>query len=90
MCTTGSLWLLYVNGHLGYFHVLAIVCSPAVNIGIHVSFSKFVSSGYTPSGIAGSYDVNPCLLRFLHWQMGSLPLETPGKFILTGDYNFRF
>ena len=27
-----------VNGHLGYFHVLAVVNSAAVNIGVHVSF----------------------------------------------------
>ena len=45
-----------VNGHLGYFHVLAIVNSAAMNIGIYVSFSVLVSSGYIPrSGIAGSY-----------------------------------
>ena len=47
---------LSVNGHLGCFHVLAIVNSAAVNNGIHVSFSILVSSGYMPrSGIAGSY-----------------------------------
>ena len=47
-----------VNGHLGYFHVLAIVNSAGVNNGIHVSFSVFISSGYMPnSGIAGSYGV---------------------------------
>ena len=34
-----------VDGHLGCFHVLAIVKSAAVNIGIHVSFSVFISSG---------------------------------------------
>ena len=45
-----------VDGHLGCFHVLAIVNSAAMNNGIHVSFSVLVSSGYMPrSGIAGSY-----------------------------------
>ena len=44
-----------VHGHLGCFHVLAIVNNAAVNNGIHTSFSIFVSSGYKPrSGIAGS------------------------------------
>ena len=46
----------FVNGHLGGFHVLAIVNSAAMNNGIHVSFSILVSSGYMPrSGIAGLY-----------------------------------
>ena len=45
-----------VDGHLGCFHVLAIVNNAAMNSGIHVSFSILVSSGYMPgSGIAGSY-----------------------------------
>ena len=45
-----------INGHLGCLHDLAIVSSAAVNIGVHVSFSVLVSSGYMPrSGIAGSY-----------------------------------
>ena len=45
-----------VDGHLGCFHVLAIVKSAAVNNGIHVSLSVLVSSGYMPSsGTAGSY-----------------------------------
>ena len=44
------------DGHLGCFHVLAIVNSATVNNGIHVSFSVLVSSGYMPrSGLAGSY-----------------------------------
>ena len=43
-----------VDGHLGCFHVLAIVNSAAVNNGIQVSFSILVSLGYMPrSGIAG-------------------------------------
>ena len=42
-----------VDGHLGCFHVLAIVNSAAMNNGICVSFSILVSSGYSPrSGIA--------------------------------------
>ena len=45
-----------VNGHLGFFHVLAIVISAAMNTGVHVSFSILVSSGRMPSsGIPGSY-----------------------------------
>ena len=43
-----------VDGHLGCFHVLAIVKSAAVNIGVHVSFQIIVFSGYIPrSGVAG-------------------------------------
>ena len=46
----------FVNGHLGCFHVLATVNSAEMNIGIHVSFSIFISSGYMPrSGLAESY-----------------------------------
>ena len=45
-----------LDGHLGCFHVLAVVNSAAMNNGIHVSFSLLVSSGYMPrSQIAGSY-----------------------------------
>ena len=59
---------LSVDGHLGCFHVLAIVNSAAMNSGIHVSFSILVSLGYTTmSGIAGSYgDYIPRFLRNLH------------------------
>ena len=47
---------LSVDGHLGCFHVLAIVNGAAMNNGMCVSFSILVSSGYMPrSGIAGSY-----------------------------------
>ena len=58
----------FVDGHLGFFHVLAIVNSASMNNGIHVSFSVLVSSGYLPRrGIAGSYGgFIPSFLRNLH------------------------
>ena len=46
-----------VSGHLGRFHVLAIIVNhAAVNTGVHVYFSTMVLLGYMPrTGIIGSY-----------------------------------
>ena len=42
-----------VDGHLGYFHVLSVVNSDAMNIGMSVTFQIVLLSGYMPrSGIA--------------------------------------
>ena len=44
------------DGHLGCFHVLAMINSAAMNIGVHVSVSDLVSLVCMPrSGIAESY-----------------------------------
>ena len=45
-----------VDGHLGGFHVFAVVNSAAVNVGVHVSFQIMVFCRYMlRSGIAESY-----------------------------------
>ena len=47
---------LSADGHLGCFHVLAIINSAVVNIGVHMSLSYLVSLVcMLRSGISGSY-----------------------------------
>ena len=63
-------FLIYssADGHLGCFHVLAMINSAVMNIGVHMSLSDLVSLVCMPrSGIAGSYgssNPNPNLPTF--------------------------
>ena len=69
VCIYNSFFIhLSVIGHLGCFHVLAVVHSAAMNSEVHVSFSVLFFSGYMPSsGIAGSYGgFIPSFLSNLH------------------------
>ena len=56
------------DGHLGCFHVLAMINSAGMNIEVHMSLSDLVSSVCMPStGIAGSYGSSiSSFLRNLH------------------------
>ena len=54
MCIYHNFIDLSVDGHLGCFHVLAIINSAAMKNGIHVSISILVPLGYM-SRSAGSY-----------------------------------
>jgi len=55
-----------VHGHLGCFHVLAVINSTAVSIGVRVSFQIMIFLGYVPE-IAGLYGRSAfSFLRTLH------------------------
>ena len=56
------------DGHLGCFHVLGMINSAAMNIGVHMSLSDLVSSVCMPrSGIAQSYGSSRRRLLRVPW-----------------------
>ena len=70
------------DGHLGCFHVLAIINSAVMKIGVHVSLSVLVSSVCMPSsGIVGSYGNSRASL--VAQPVKNLPArqETPVQFL---------
>ena len=80
--TTSSLSIICCE-HLGCFHVLAIVNSAAMNIGVHVYFWTIVLSGYMPrNGIVGMLDCMSTLYsafwrNFILFSIVAVPIYIP-------------
>ena len=62
------IFLIYssIDGHLGCFHVLAIVNSAAMNIGVHVSFSVKILFRYVPRCVIADTQ-QPCAAAYQLW-----------------------
>ena len=90
-----------VDGHLGYFHLSAIVNAAAGTMGVQISLGNaaFNSSGYVPR-IARSYDISifyflrnnhivshrVCAILHSHQQCTRVPVSTPSLPTLVSFY----
>ena len=65
-----------VKGHLGCFHVLAIVNSAVINTEVHVSFETMIFSRYMPrNGSAGSYGSSSYKILFIYFKWRLITLQ---------------
>ena len=80
------------DGHLGCFHVLAIIKSAAMNIGVHVSLSDLVSLVCMPKKILFIYlwlcwvSVAMCRLSLVVASRGCSLLEAQGLLIAVASF----
>ena len=65
-----------VDGHLGCFHVLAILNSAAMNTGVHVSFVIMVFSGYMTRFPASFYTMLNTKAQGMHANSQLLQLRS--------------
>ena len=80
-----------INGHLGCFHVLVIVYSAAVNIGVHVSLqTRFFSRYMLRSGIAGSYGSSAKLIQCFRFKNKIKKKKRNLQTVLQCLYQFTF